>query len=147
LVAKICHRCIFKVSFGYPKTKTPLLFFEKQGHLCSRHGNLSVKVSTLLLILKIIIASSDCQIKTYLILKGYEWLLILNWPLKIINRLLNFGLLFTHFEHNIKPFWATTFLGSDRRLLSKFNRLMHDSCIAPTQTAGGFISENHETMD
>jgi hypothetical protein len=36
---------------------------------------------------------------------------LLDLPLKIKKRLLNFGLLFTDFEHKIKPIWTATFLG------------------------------------
>jgi hypothetical protein len=32
----------------YRKTKTPPLYFEKQGFLCSGHGNLSVKVGAII---------------------------------------------------------------------------------------------------
>ncbi len=39
----------FRYLKGYPKAKTPFLYFEKRGRLCSGHGNLSVKVGVIII--------------------------------------------------------------------------------------------------
>ena len=62
------------------------------------------------------------------------------------DRLLNFDLLFTHFEHKIKPIRTVAFLSLTANF---YQSLLDEGTIAELLRLGlqgGFVSECHETM-